>query len=68
MDFRKAYFSLYAAMADAIDAMEQQNYGIAKDILIKTQQKWEESYMEQEDRPYSSTGKPLVSAAAIATP
>ena len=51
MDFRKAYFSLYAAMADAIDAMEQQNYGIAKDILIKTQQKWEESYMEQEDRP-----------------
>ena len=51
MDFRKAYFSLYAAMADAIDAMEQQNYGIAKDILIKTQQTWEETYMEQEDRP-----------------
>lgn len=51
MDFQKAYFSLFAAMADAIAAMERQNYGIAKEILIKTQQTWEEVYMEQEDVP-----------------
>ena len=47
MDCRDAYFSLFAAMADAIDAIEQQNFGTAKEILVRAQQKWEERYLEE---------------------
>ena len=40
------YTVLFNAVTDAIIALEQQNYGFAKDILINAQQKAELSYLD----------------------
>lgn len=48
MDYKEAYFALFAAMADAVEAIDQQNFGVAKKILMETQQKWEDIYIEAE--------------------
>ena len=47
-DYKKLYFMLFAAMADAVENLEQENYGAAKQRLISAQQKAEESYIEEE--------------------
>lgn len=47
MELPNYYTSLFNAVTDAIRAIEQQNYGIAKDILIQAQQQSEELYLEQ---------------------
>ena len=47
-DFEKLYFKLFAAMADAVEEMEEQNYGKAKRILISAQQEAEEAYISEE--------------------
>lgn len=47
-DYEMLYFKLFAAMADAAEELEAQNYGKAKQILISTQQEAEELYIEQE--------------------
>ena len=47
-DYEKLYFQLFAAMADAVEAMEAANYGQAKEILISAQQRAEEQYMDAE--------------------
>ena len=49
MDYKKLYFHLFNAATDAIEAIEQQNYGQASAILIAAQQETEEMYMEGED-------------------
>ena len=48
MDYKKLYFHLFNAVTDALQAMEQQNYGQASTILISAQQETEEMYLEEE--------------------
>lgn len=47
-DYETLYFQLFAAMADAVEAIEAQNYGAAKEILIRAQQNVEEQYLREE--------------------
>ena len=49
MDYRKLYFHLFNAATDALQAIEQQNYGQASAILIIAQQETEEMYLDEED-------------------
>ena len=44
-DYQKMYTSLFNAITDALEQMEKQNYGSAKDLLITAQQKTEEIYI-----------------------
>ena len=46
MDYQKMYTTLFNAITDALEAMEKQNVGIAREILIGAQQKTEEIYMD----------------------
>ena len=48
MDYEKLYHLLFNAITDALEQMEQQNYGSAKDLLITAQQEVEEIYMSAE--------------------
>ena len=47
-DYKKLYFMLFAAMADAVEELENENYGTAKQCLIAAQQEAEETYLEEE--------------------
>ena len=47
-DYQKLYFQLFAAMADAVEDLEQENYGSAKQRLIAAQQEAEEDYLSDE--------------------
>ena len=35
--YRKMYYTLFNAVTDALEAMEQQNYGQARELLIAAQ-------------------------------
>ena len=48
-DYQKMYTTLFNAVTDALEQMESQNYGNAKDMLIAAQQKAEEIYITAED-------------------
>ena len=45
------YTLLFNRVTDAIEAIEEQNYGAAKAILIKAQQDAEELYIEAGESP-----------------
>ena len=45
-DYEKMYHLLFNAITDALEQMEKQNLGSAKDLLTTAQQKTEEIYME----------------------
>ena len=47
-DYKKLYFKLFAAMAAAVEELEQENYGVAKQRLIAAQQEAEEEYLSEE--------------------
>lgn len=47
-DYKALYFKLFAAMADAVEELEKQNYGKAGQILISAQQEAEEQYLSEE--------------------
>ena len=47
--YRELYFELFAAMADAVEDMEQENYGLAKQRLITAQQVAEERYISADE-------------------
>ncbi|MGM9553802.1 MAG: hypothetical protein ACI3V2_05805 [Faecousia sp.] len=47
-NFETIYFGLFNAMTDALAAMEAQNYGAARDILIAAQQKAEDAYIDED--------------------
>ena len=49
MDYKPLYFKLFAAMADAVEAIEAQNYGQAREILIAAQLAAEEAYISAEE-------------------
>ena len=46
MNYEKMYHLLFNAITDALEQMERQNLGSAKDLLTTAQQKAEEIYME----------------------
>ena len=46
-NFEKMYFQLFNAITDAIEEAEKMNFGQAKFILIKAQQKCEETYISE---------------------
>ena len=46
MNYEKIYHLLFNAITDALEQMEKQNLGSAKDLLTTAQQKAEEIYME----------------------
>jgi len=41
-DFEALYYKLFAAIADATEAIEARNYGLAEEILTRIQQEAEE--------------------------
>ena len=47
-DYKALYFKLFAAMADAVEDLENENYGDAKQRLIRAQQEAEEQYLAEE--------------------
>ena len=47
-DYEKLYSALFNAITDALEQMEKQNFGTAKEILIAAQQQAEEIYMSAE--------------------
>ena len=55
-DYQKMYTTLFNAVTDALEKMEVQNYGDAKELLISAQQKTEEIYISDEpiSNDYSS--------------
>ena len=46
MNYEKMYHLLFNAITDALEQMEKQNLGSAKDLLTTAQQKTEKIYME----------------------
>ena len=46
MNYEKMYHLLFNDITDALEQMEKQNLGSAKDLLTTAQQKTEEIYME----------------------
>ncbi len=48
-DFEAIYYKLFAETENAIAALEQQNYGEAKRILIAAQQAAEEAFLAEEE-------------------
>ena len=47
-DYEKMYHLLFNAITDALEQIEQQNFGSAMDLLIAAQQEAEEIYMSAE--------------------
>ena len=49
MNYEKLYHLLFNAITDALEQMEKENYGTAKETLIAAQQKAEEIYITAEN-------------------
>ena len=47
VNYQSLYTLLFNAITDAIDQIDRQNYGMAKELLIQAQQQSEEAYMEE---------------------
>ena len=47
-DYEKMYHLLFNAITDALEQLEKQNFGSAKDLLIAAQQQAEEIYITAE--------------------
>ena len=46
-DYQTMYLHLFNAVTDAIENIDRQNYGTAKEQLIKAQQETEELYISE---------------------
>ena len=49
-EYKESYLVLFRAVRDAVDAIEQQNYGMAKELLIQGEQKAEEIFLSSDDK------------------
>ena len=49
VDYQKMYTILFNAITDAIENIQQRNYGNAEELLVRTQQETEELYIDAED-------------------
>ena len=47
--YQELYYYLFNQITDAITAIERQNFGTEKEILIRAQQMAEERYLDGED-------------------
>ena len=47
-DYKKMYLHLFNHVSDALESLEQQNFGQAKEILVAAQQQAEDEYVESE--------------------
>lgn len=47
-DYKALYFKLFAALADAVEDLEQGRPFLAKERLIRARQEAEEAYLNQE--------------------
>ena len=47
--YRKMYYHLFNAVTDALAALEKQNIGQAKELLMEAQQQCEEIYLDEEE-------------------
>ena len=48
-EYRESYLILFRAVRDAILELEAQNYGKAKELLIRGEQAAEEAYLRPEE-------------------
>ena len=48
MNYQKLYTLLFNGITDALEELGRQNYGKAKEILVRTQLKTEDMYIEEE--------------------
>ncbi len=48
-DYRQMYFTLFSAICEALEAIDETNYGQAKQILMHAQQEAEEIYISSAD-------------------
>ena len=48
-DYRTLYFKLFAAIADAVEDLENGRQNIAKEKLINAQQEAEELYLDSDE-------------------
>ncbi len=49
MDYKPLYLLLFNATTEALEKLDAQNYGDARDILIAAQQKAEDLYINAKD-------------------
>lgn len=49
MDYRKLYLAMVNGAEKAIRAIEEQNYGLAKQLLIAAEREAEEQYLREEE-------------------
>ena len=49
--YKKPYLILWTSCAAAISALERQNLGLAREILLRAQQEAEEAYLADNRRP-----------------
>ena len=47
-DYKKLYYRLFNVYSEVLEQLERQNYGLAKEILIKAQQEAENLFLEEE--------------------
>ena len=47
--YREMYHRMFNAATDALNEMDRQNFGAARDVLISAQQACEEIYMESDE-------------------
>ena len=48
-DYKAMYLLLFNAITDALEKMDEQNYGKACELLIDAQQKAEDIYIDSDD-------------------
>lgn len=56
-DFQALYFQLFGAVADAVEHLENENYGLARQMLIAAQQQAEEAYISMDCARESETAR-----------
>ena len=44
-EYKKPYLILWTSCTAAVSALEQQNFGLAREILLRAQQEAEEAYL-----------------------
>lgn len=50
-EYKKPYLILWTSCTAAISALERQNFGLAREILLRAQQDAEEAYLADGRRP-----------------
>ena len=53
-DYKKPYLILWTSCTAAVSALDRQNFGLAKEILLRAQQEAEEAYLASNRRGSSS--------------